>query len=210
MMNMKAIIFDMDGVLMDTRNVYIMAMQKLFEDEFGKSIPRKEVEALFGRIGREIIVHFLKKYGLKGDIEKLIRKKKKIVKELQQESLKIFPGAKTLLKSLSLKYKIALVSSTWRSLVINALDVFSIRKYFSLVVGKENVKKHKPDPAPYLFAASKLKVKPCECIVVEDSIAGVEAGKRAGMKVIAVATSYSKSKLSKADLIVDSIAEIKV
>lgn len=207
---MKAVIFDMDGVLMDTREVYVKATQQLFKDVFGKVIPKKECEGCFGQMDIVIIKHFLTKYKLKGDIEELRQKKKKLVRELQKKNIKIFPGAKVLLKSLSKKYKLALVSSTWKSLIRNALDVFGVRKYFNVIIGKEDVKKHKPDPQPYLTAAKKLNVDVSDCVVVEDSMIGVEAGKRAGMNVIAVRTSYSKDKLKKADLVVKSISEIKI
>ena len=206
----KAVIFDMDGVLMDTREAYYKAARRLFKEEYGKTITRKGYESMFGREDRAVIKHFLKKFGLKGDVEELRLKKREMVQLQEKGNLKIFPGAKELVRTLSKEYKLALTSSTWKTIVKNALDEFGMRKYFTAIVGKEDVKRHKPDPEPYLITAKKLGVKPSECVVVEDSVAGVEAGKRAGTKVIAVMTSYHKDKLRKADLIVNSIKQIKI
>jgi HAD superfamily hydrolase (TIGR01509 family) len=205
----KAIIFDMDGVLMDTRKAYFKAARKLFEEVYRKKITRKEYEGMFGREDTYMIAHFLKKYKLKGDVKELRLKKREMVQLEEKGSLKLFPGAKQLVMKLSKDYKLALASSTWKAIVRNALEQFGMRKYFRVIVGKEDVKKHKPDPEPYLVTAKKLGVRPSECAVVEDSIAGVEAAKRAGMKAIAVMTSYHKDKLKKADFVVKGIGQIK-
>jgi HAD superfamily hydrolase (TIGR01509 family) len=206
----KAVIFDMDGVLMDTKEAYYKAAKKLFEEEYGKTITRKEYNPMFGIEDRAMIKHFLKKFNLKGDVEELRLKKREMVQLQEKGNLKLFPGAKELVKTLSKNYKLALTSSTWKIIIKNALDEFGMRKYFKAVVGKEDVKKHKPDPEPYLVTAKKLKVKPSECVVVEDSISGVEAGKNAGMKVIAVMTSYTQEKLRKADLFVNNVKQIRI
>jgi HAD superfamily hydrolase (TIGR01509 family) len=208
----KAAIFDMDGVLVDTKNFHFMAMRSLFKQEYKLDITEKYYfdKEMFGRMDVDLIAELLKKYRLKGDIEELRLKKKKILEKLEKGHLKLFPGTKNTLRKLSEKYKIALVSSEWKNIVISLFRRFGILHYFDVIIGKEDVKKHKPDPQPYLAAAKKLRLKPSECAVVEDSVVGVESGKRAGMKVIAVMTSYPKEKLRKADLIVNTVADIEI
>lgn len=208
----KAIIFDMDGVIVDTKRFHFNAMKAVFKREYKVNITEKDYfgMGLFGKTDIKAITVLLKKYKLRGNIDDLRLKKKKILEKMEKGHLKLFPGAKNTLKRLSKNYKIGLTSSEWKDIVSNLFRRFKIAQYFDVIIGKEDVKKHKPDPQPYIITAKKLKLKPSECIAVEDSIAGVESGKRAGMKVIAVMTSYPRERLKKADIIVKTIADIEV
>jgi HAD superfamily hydrolase (TIGR01509 family) len=207
----KAVIFDMDGVLVDTKRFHFNAMKEVFRQEYKVNITQKDYfgMGLFGEIDAKGIAALLRKYCLKGNIEELRTKKKKVLEKMEKGHLKLFPGAKDTLREMSKKYKVALTSSEWKNIVAGILGKFRILQYFDVITGKEDVKKHKPDPEPYLMTAKKLGVKPSECVAVEDSIAGIESAKRAGMKAIAVMTSYHKDKLKKADIIVKGIAQIK-
>ncbi|MBW2992554.1 HAD family phosphatase [Candidatus Woesearchaeota archaeon] len=206
----KAVIFDMDGVIIDTKKLHFKAMKEVFKQEFGISVTKKDYEGLFGLLDVDAIKKLLKQYELKGDMQKLRDKKRRILQKAEKGHLRLFPGAKELIRKLSKRYRLALTSSEWKGIIKKALDEFNLRKYFSVIVGKEDIRRHKPDPDPYLCTAKRLRVKPGECVVIEDSVAGVESAKKAGMKVIAVMTSYPKEKLKKADLVFESVKGIRI
>lgn len=206
----KAVIFDMDGVVVDSEPLHFKMWAKIFKKEFGVKLVLKDFENLFGTTDLHTAKFFLKKYKIKTDVEDLRQKKKKLFQEEAKKKLKLFSGAKELIRKLSRKYQVALTSTEWKETIKKDLSKFNLLKYFHIIVGKEDVKRHKPDPQPYLATAKKLRVKPSQCIVVEDSVWGVESAKRAGMRVIAVTTSYSKERLRKADLIVKSLKEITI
>jgi HAD superfamily hydrolase (TIGR01509 family) len=106
----------------------------------------------------------------------------------------------------------AVGSSGFRANVDFVLDKCSIRKYFTAAVAGDEVTRCKPDPEIYLTAAKHLGLKPEECIVFEDAEAGIEAGKRAGMKVIALATTFDRNFLEKteADYIIDDFRGLEI
>jgi HAD superfamily hydrolase (TIGR01509 family) len=136
---------------------------------------------------------------------------RKVQTEIAMSSeVKLFEGAKTLLESLRGKVKLALASMSNREFVDHMLNVMKIQEFFDVVLTVNEVHKSKPDPEIFLKCALKLKSKPEKCVVVEDSIFGVEAAKAAKMGCIAVLTGvYSKEELEKAnpDLIVNSLRE---
>jgi len=121
------------------------------------------------------------------------------------------PGAEHFLKLANNHYKTALVTSANKDYVSLVFEVTGIKKYFDVIITGQTVVYGKPDPECYLEAAKSLGVTPVECVVVEDAPSGIMAGKNAGMKVIAVPSYFVKSspEIGKADLIVDSLEDIK-
>ena len=103
-------------------------------------------------------------------------------------------------------------SSGYRANVDFVLDKCHIEPYFTAIVAGDEVTRCKPDPEIYLTAASKLGLKPSECLVFEDAEAGIEAAKRAGMKVVALATTFTREFLAttEADMIIDDFRDIDV
>jgi len=98
-------------------------------------------------------------------------------------------------------------SGTHRKIDFN-LEESGLSSYFETIISCEDVKRGKPEPDLFLAAAEKLETPPENCMVVEDSLYGVEAAKRAGMKCIAVTTSFPEEELKKADIIVDNLMEV--
>jgi HAD superfamily hydrolase (TIGR01509 family) len=126
------------------------------------------------------------------------------------DTVKLFPGARELLEALQGKAKVALASMNNRPVVDYLLNSMKIRDLFTVVLTVDEVSKFKPDPEIFLKTASKLRCSPEDCVVVEDSIFGVQAAKAAGMDCIAVLTGvYSREELETANpgLIVDSLTE---
>ena len=106
-------------------------------------------------------------------------------------------------------FLMAVGSSTPRANVEFLIEHLGAKKYFNAYVCEEDISRGKPAPDTFLKAAEKLSLKPSCCVVVEDAVQGVDAGRAAGMPVVAVTTTRSKEDLVKADVVVDSLAELK-
>jgi beta-phosphoglucomutase family hydrolase len=195
---MKAVIFDMDGTLVDTKKIHLDAWQKVFKNH-GYSLPKKIINNYFGVLDYYVFSKFFKEKGIKDDPMKWCIERSKITGK-KMRSAKLFPGAKTLLNCIPKNVKVALGTSSTKKEMLTVFNNNHLKKYFDIILTKEDVKQHKPNPELYLKIAKKLKVSPKDCIVIEDSIAGVEAAKRAGMFCVATLTSYPASKLKRADL----------
>ena len=206
-----AVLFDWDGTLADTRKVVVATFQSVVRD-MGISIPAEFIERRIGtgakRTSEEIFQEAKKPYD-----ETLIRRllAKKIETEISMnDSVKLFHGAKKLLTSLKKRTRVALASMNNRPVIEHLLDTMKIGHLFEVVLTVEEVSKFKPDPEIFLKCATKLQCNPKDCVVVEDSIFGVQAAKAAGMSCVAVLTGvYSRKELevAKPGLIVESLAE---
>lgn len=206
----KAVLFDMDGVLSNSEPHHIKAF-KIFFKKKGIKLSKSDVKDIFGRFDDDIIRDLCKKKGIKCNVSKWYWEKRKIVVSLLKKMpIPSFPDAINLAKRVSKKYKVGIGTSSSREEINVVLKKLGIKKYFDAILGREDVKQHKPNPQLYLKLAKKLKVKPSECVVIEDSVAGVAAAKRAKMRCIAVLNSFPASKLKKADLIVKSLNDRRV
>jgi beta-phosphoglucomutase len=198
---MKAVIFDMDGTLVDTKKIHLDAWQQVFRNH-GYSVARRTVNDFFGVLDYYIFSDFFRQNRIKDDPKKWCEERRNITVDRLKRA-RLFPGARALLDCIPVK--VALGTSSTNEELRAMFSKNHLEKYFDLIMTKEDVKHHKPHPELYLKIAKKLGVKPKDCIVVEDSIAGVEAAKRAGMFCIAVLTSFPASKLKKADIRVRSL-----
>ena len=206
----KAVLFDMDGVLSDSEPHHIRAFKELYK-RHGVNLSKKDTSDIFGKLDEDIIRDLCRKKKIKCDVKKWYWEKRKIVVSyLKKLRIPSFPDAIALVKRVSKNYKIGIGTSSSHEEIDIVLKRLGIKRYFDVIMGREDVRFHKPHPELYLKLARKLKVKPSECVVIEDSIYGVEAAKRAGMKCIAVLNSFPASKLRKADPIVRSLADKRV
>jgi HAD superfamily hydrolase (TIGR01509 family) len=207
----EAVIFDWDGTLADTRQMVVASFQKVLR-EIHCTISDEFIERRIGVGAAETFREILRTSGISFD-EALIRLlvEKKIQAEIDLSSkVKLFSGAVELLASLHGKVKLALASMNNRAVIDHMLAVMNVRRFFDVVLTVDEVRNSKPDPEIFLKSALKLAVRPEKCVVVEDSIFGVEAAKAAKMGCVAVLTDvYSKEELEKAnpDLIVNSLNE---
>jgi len=127
----------------------------------------------------------------------------------------LFPGARDPVLRLSVEYPLAIASGARHCEIESMLLAAGLLKAFAAIVGAEDVSRTKPDPEPYLAAMAHLAprvsgILPSECLVVEDSMAGIASGLAAGMKVVAVAHSYALEKLSAAHRVVPSLERLAV
>lgn len=206
----KAVLFDMDGVLSNSEPHHVKAF-KIFFKKKGMPLSKADVKDIFGRFDDDIIRDLCRKKGVTCNVNKWYWEKRRIVVSLLKKMpIPSFPDAIRLVKRVSKKYKVGIGTSSSREEINIVLKKLGIRQYFDKILGREDVKRHKPSPELYLKLARKLNVKPSECVVIEDSVAGVAAAKRAKMKCIAVLNSFPASKLKKADLIVKSLNDKRV
>lgn len=202
------VIFDLDGVLVDTgwahkqawyelaRKEAVVMTDEFFYNTFGMQNDRILAE-LFGRILSD------------EEIDRMSEWKERRYREIIADKLTLADGVETLLADLRRHdFLVAVGSSAPRANLDLLLDSLGARKYFDVCVTQEDTIKSKPHPDTFLRAAERLALPPSRCVVVEDSIAGLQAGKAAGMAVVAVTTSRRRHELTRADLIVDSLAEL--
>ncbi|PRX32462.1 HAD superfamily hydrolase (TIGR01509 family)/HAD superfamily hydrolase (TIGR01549 family)/beta-phosphoglucomutase family hydrolase [Orenia metallireducens] len=210
MTELKAVIFDMDGVIIDSEPIHYQVKQILFE-KLGIEMSKEEYSAFIGSSSSEIWAALKEGYNLKESVEDLLAKQNQIlIESLKSREDKTVAGIMNLLEELKKNdLKIALASSSPVKVIEVILDKLKIKEYFLETASGESFVKSKPDPEIFLYTADKLEVKSRECLVIEDSKNGVEAAKKAGMKCIGFKNPNSGDQnLSKADLIVESIEVI--
>jgi HAD superfamily hydrolase (TIGR01509 family) len=145
------------------------------------------------------------------ELEKITERKQGIYRRSVADNIRPMPGAVALIKSLKRQgIKTAIASSAVPANIDVILRGLGIEKDFQAIVPGTEVAEGKPSPLIFQLAAVKLGVKPGNCVVIEDAIAGVAAAKSAGMKCLAVTNSHPGQSLKKADLIVDSLEKVDV
>lgn len=191
-----AVLFDMDGVIVDTNPAHKIAILQ-FCEKYNKHLSDEELSKyIWGRTNKEWIRHLF------GDISdsqlKLYADEKELrFREIYESDITLLKGLKTFLDLLA-KNNIpkAVGTSAPRANVDFVFKHTGIEKYFDTVLDERDVTIGKPNPEIYLKAAKALNFNPADCIVIEDSFAGIEAGVRAGSKVIGITTTHTDDELS--------------
>ena len=207
---LKAVIFDMDGVLVDSEPIYYEIEKKNFR-KLGLKISEREHLSFKGMTGKGMWSLLKKKYGLPQPLNELILSARKITLERMavEKNLKPILGVVPLLSALKRHgVKLLLATSASKECMDLLLAVLKLGQYFEHKVCAADVEHGKPAPDIFLAAAKRAGVHPMSCIVFEDSRNGVLAAKRAGMKCIGYDDSAIKQDLSSADLIIDSFDKI--
>ncbi|MBC6400339.1 MAG: HAD family phosphatase [Ekhidna sp.] len=204
------LLFDMDGVIMDNHRYHFLSWQKLaekYEISITEDFYRKQMN---GRTFMGIMGVLFRKEISPEKGRQIAYEKEALYRELYYSHLAPTEGLTDFLAAAK-SYGIPMVIGTSAPVenVDFTLDGLSIRSYFKGVIDERAVTKGKPDPEVYLKCASLANRIPENCIVFEDAISGIKAGKAAGAKVIALATSHKKEELE-ADLIVDNFENINL
>lgn len=204
-----AVIFDMDGVIVDSEprheKAFVEVFHKLgFGDTHGIHFPD-----YIGRSDKAVWVDFVAKHNPPHTMEDLTAMKQSRLIEIIREEQPIFEGLPDLVRKLAVKYPLAVASGSLHPVIDEVLALKNLRQYFSAVVSLQDVQRGKPAPDIFLRAIELLKMKPEDCVVIEDSVAGVEAGRAAGMQVIAITNSFKAEKLGRAHHIVQTYEEIE-
>ncbi len=182
MSKIKAVLFDMDGVIFDTERVYLEHWTMVFE-KYGYKMTKEVYASVMGTGRKNVMKRFLEVYGKDLPILQMYKEKDELlVRAVKEGQVPMKPGVKEILNFLKEnKFKIALATSAKRDRMMMQLKMGKIENEFGGIVCGDDITNSKPDPEIFLKAAEKLSVNPENCAVVEDSTAGIKAAHNAGM-----------------------------
>ncbi|MBN2017339.1 MAG: HAD family phosphatase [Candidatus Cloacimonetes bacterium] len=207
-MPIKAILFDLDGVIVDTLHFHFLAWQEMFRRWDGEV---RELTVLLheGRSSREILPILIEEAGIEIPEDQrhdFIETKRAYYRSIVD--VQFYPGAKAVLKKLHKEgYRLALVTACAKKNMNHALTENEL-KLFDVVITGDDIPRAKPNPDPYDIARKKLGLEKNECLVVENAPLGIESGKNAGIKVAAIATTLPQEYLNGADYYLDTLEDI--
>jgi len=203
------VIFDMDGVLVDSADAHLESW-KLMAEENGLRVTESQVAATFGRQNRDIIPIL---FGEVTDsrLKALGDRKEELYRDLVRGRAPVVPGAVRLVRDLADRgAKLAIGSSAPRANLDLVLEEMGLFELFGVVVSGDEVTRGKPDPQVFAMACTRLGLAAARCVVIEDAPAGVTAAKRAGTKGVAVLIHHERSAFDGADLVVERLADLVV
>jgi len=190
---MKAIILDMDGLMIDSERLYFETETEIAK-KYNKTIDKEILIRLMGRSPLEAAKIFLKEVNLPLSPEEFIKKRDDVMEYKYKYEVEPVNGLMPLLNEFYKKHKIAVATGSPQKFLDIVMDRLNIRHYFNVLQSSDRIKNGKPDPEIYLTVCRKLNLKPSECIVLEDSSNGALAGKTAGCYTIGVYTEYTKNQ----------------
>ena len=203
----KLILFDLDGVTIDTEPLYAKGEIKLFK-EYGITIPEEDWKLFRGCTEENFYDLSMNRYGITENRKKFQNKGRAYVREEFEKNLDFMPGFKALIKRLDGKYSIGLVTATpeymykWVDERLNLSDIFEYIIYGGMT------EKGKPNPDPYLLGMKQFNINAKNTMVVEDSVHGIQAGLSANAKVVALTGSVDIEDMPPAHEIINSLNEI--
>ena len=210
---MKAVIFDMDGVISDTQTLHAEAEEELFK-RYGIEIIAQEItERYAGMSDKEFFETVFSEYGkLIHNVDMIIEEKWKKVLDLARGRISAIEGVVDLIEKLKrANFRLGLASAPKKEFIELVLSELKIKEYFYAVTSAYEVEFGKPNPAIFLLTAKKLSVLPEECTVIEDGKLGMVAAKKAGMKCIGLVNKDNVDKGEyKADKIVKRLTELQL
>ncbi len=219
---LRAIIFDFNGIILNDEPLHFRSMRdavaqigiRITQEEYWeKYLPLDDGRCL-AAICDNHEVHLSE-----GERSRLLKLKSERYHELLENNYPLFPGAAQFVRSASLLYPLALASGASRTEIERTLQATGLIEHFRVIVAAEDFTLGKPHPESFLLALKQLNatlnggslpIQPSECLVIEDAVAGVEGAQAAGMACLAVANSYSRVELARADRVVASLEEIQV
>ena len=204
-----AVIFDMDGVLIDSNPYHKIALQQ-FCAKYGFNLSEEELRnRIYGRTNKEWISNL---FGEKLRAEDLLAyafEKEELYRQLYKDAIKPVKGLIPFLQELKTAgIKMAIGTSAPRGNVDFTLNAIGGESFFDSILDESHVEKGKPNPEIYLKCAKALDYPPEQCIVFEDSISGLAAARSSGAKVVGISTTHSANEMKDADLIIDDFSEI--
>jgi len=203
---LEAVVFDMDGLMFNTEDLYNLAGEQLLAPR-GHEFTRELKLAMMGLPGNEAFSVMIRHCGLNDSVEQLKNETDAIFQSLLPERIEMMPGLQTLLDAIdNAGLPRAVATSSHRNFADRALGHFDLQPGFQFVLTSDDVTKGKPDPEVYQTASRKLGVQPESILVLEDSVFGSRAASAAGAFTVAVPTEFSRDQdYSHADAVVDRL-----
>ena len=210
--NIKACIFDQDGTLVDSMWMW-PEIDKEYLGRFGIEYDDNLKNEIDGISFHETAVYFKNKFGISDSIEKICKDWEDMAYDKYKYEVKEKRGCQKFLEQLKSKgIKMGIATSNNRSMVDVVLESLGMKNFFEVITTSDEVKKGKPAPDVYLTTAKLLNVEPKHCLVFEDVVAGIIAGKSAGMKVCAVEDDFTREvrqrKKELSDYYIDDYSEL--
>ncbi len=208
------LILDVDGVIADTEPLSSRACTAAFRALYGVEVPLSEHLAYTGATPRTHVSGLARKYGVAIDVNEAVdAHKHRFLEELEQAEDLVFPGVKELMENVGHydEWRLALATGSGRERSGATIARAGFHpELFSAWITGDDIDRAKPDPEIYLQVASKLGLFPMQCVVIEDSVAGVAAAKAASMHCVAVTNTFPGEQLREADRIVDTLEAVNV
>ena len=212
-MRFEALIFDCDGVIVDSEKYSCGAWNVLMKEEYNIDIGTN-YDAILGKNGIYTAKYYLEMNNLEHNprlLEELSRKKEEVYYRIAGSNLKPVSGVQKVIEDAKkLRMKIAVASSGTLEKINFSLNEINLRDEFETIICADDVKKSKPAPDIFITAMKKLNVLPEKSIVIEDSISGITAAKLSGAFTIGITTSHLKETLKEADLIIDKFQDLEL
>jgi HAD superfamily hydrolase (TIGR01509 family) len=205
-----AVVFDLDGVLLDSEEIWDRAREELARERGGRWHDQAQRD-MMGMSSTEWSRYMHDVIGLSEPPEEISREVVSRLTELYAEELPAIPGAREAVERLAARWPLGLASSSNRELIDLVLDLLEVKHLFAATVSSEEVARGKPAPDVYLEAARRLGVDPTGAAAVEDSHNGILAAKAAGMRVLAIPNAHfppHDDALATADVVLASLAEL--
>ena len=205
-----AVVFDLDGLLIDSEQVWDAAREELAKERGGRWHPQAQRD-MMGMSSPEWSRYMHDVIGVPDPPDQINAEVVRRVERIYREHLPLIPGAQDAVRRLAQRWPLGLASSSNRELIDLALELMGIADCFQATVSSEEVARGKPAPDVYLEAARRLQVDPTRVAAIEDSQNGIRAAKAAGMRVIAIPNKHfppDAEALAQADVVLASLAEL--
>ena len=224
---LRAVIFDFNGVIVDDEPIHLAAFREVLRPEGPELTDEAYWNELVGYDDRGVFTMLMERARERaepGRVQALVEAKASAYARMVAESVPVFPGVKAFIAEAARRYKLGVCSGALRQEIEAHFATTGLRAYFGAIISAEDTRHGKPDPEGYLKALRALNtlyyegasadqaavIHPQQCVVIEDSHAGIAAAKAAGMYCVAVPNTYPAEALSDADWLEPSLAEVSL